>query len=361
MKRSLIFLNIAVAGSVLAAPRYKFVSLPQPGPDTRFGSAQDGVVSSGYGSPFNPQVIVTTPTESINVFDRFGIVGGPKIKSADTWVLPVYGVPGNPSQQNDGYIYNGKFGRVPPPSWGYETSVRVIGGGAGGWILGGSWVRGGVLRTGAIRYNAATGEMFDNAIGPHNWYSDVNSKGNFLLSASDEQIQSGWTLSWIEKANGDLVELGEGEASFINDHDEVVFSSMNAGTSGFAGIWRNGVRTFFPGFAQGDFRYGEGLSNSGLSLVGALLAGNDKRQYYLYDRDFNRFDVKSIVEGLPKNLQWTSMNIDKKTDQLYFGLRDPITNQLSIGRADPVPEPGTLAALGLGLAAVLRRRRAATN
>ena len=190
--------------------------------------------------------------------------------------------------------------------------------------------------------------------------------GTLLVQASNEEsaeygsskFDSG---TWLYK-NGRFQLINDRHwAHGINDAGEVLFvrnewEMMRRNADG-SQYWYN-MGHFYTdvepsGFAENGHFVGDGYYRNGAPVPHAALLGSGA---FYADRE-KIYSLHELVENYVSSDHLSNPWMDPITGTIYATATDVTTRKEYQVRLDPVPEPGTLAALGLGVATVLRRRR----
>ncbi len=252
-----------------------------------------------------------------------------------------------PFKQYSGYYKDGKLTEVVPWTWnGYRGSLYMTGGG-GDWIGGYSTGAGpeNPHKTVGLAYNPKTGERIDIADDRYNQFVGA-SPNNTLVYMSDWSEIAGTfeaTHGIFRIKNGVNKFLGYGFAFGINRHDQVLSSLATHSmwmTEADGSVWQVGSQN-----TNFQITYGA------LDDFGNVLAYRVDEKMMIANGD-TWFPLESRIEG---GYSLDNPMMDPVTGSLYSRIKGRESE--GVYRFDPVPEPGTLAALGLGVAALLRKKR----
>ncbi len=235
-----------------------------------------------------------------------------------------------------------------------------------GWVMGQTGSRGFDPR--ALAYHPDSGQMIEQRVGgQYAAFIGATPDGTLLVQASNEdgaqygssKFNSG---TWLYQNGQYQLINDEAWAHGINDAGEVLFVAQEAFL-----MRRNadGSRYWYDmgwfhmdvepsGFAENGHFVGDGFYREnnpwGFESNGAFYADRE-RIYSLHE----------LVENYSPRDHFIAPWMDPITGKIYVTAIDNDTRKRYQVRLDPVPEPGTLAALGLGLAAVARRRWTKAN
>ncbi len=241
-----------------------------------------------------------------------------------------------------GAVWSNQFG---DSFYGYYANGQLVAvpGLFGAEKGGGDWI-------GSIRaYNPFLNQFVDAPNHAQREMVASNARGTIVFQGSDElsDLEPQNIYSWSNgvmrqrTAGGYARALNDNDVILVQDIQRLYFLSPSNILLPVAGTGR------MPWIIDGGQ-----LSNSNRVMVRqGQVAGSS---YYLNDGD-KWSTLESLTDGLPESRLFYHAEMDPVTDSVYAFYREG--NKWGCTRLDPVPEPGTLAALGLGVAAALRRRR----
>ncbi len=197
----------------------------------------------------------------------------------------------------------------------------------------------------------------------------------FAVNASAAVVTYSTDAAFLGAAGGGLT-FESFETASLSTSTSVGFSGGSFGCSGstycpgFFGIWNGfadtGVQSvYFASPDQATFNFASAITSFGIAIGGAgdvasitlnalLSSGDSAVALNNYSGSFDVFGPNRQYFGLISDTPFTSITFSPSNsgDGIFF-------DSMSYGRGTTVPEPATIAILGLGLAglAALRRRR----
>ncbi len=254
------------------------------------------------------------------------------------------------TKSKSGFIYNNQLVEMTT-YLGYTTGGAQVYAGGGDWVGGnGSPLPGSGLSGFAsigTAANPVTGERIQFARFNYNKFIGSNEENMLLFMSSQLPIEGtiGGDHAVYTVQNGITKFLGIGFAHDLNDQGDVLITDA---ISRPRVVDRNGkVRMLAQDDPYKPSVIEAQIDNFGRVMIAANDPGNVRAHITSGDRWYRLDDcVDQIPAELGGSIGYASM--------------DPVTGYLYTGDGyyyAPVPEPGTLAALGLGLAALARRRR----
>ncbi len=328
-------------------PRYRFIGTVQ---SPQFDLGPQGGVRNGVGGyigypPGLRPGILASPTGWTNLDETYGVQSA-RVNGVGDRVI---GVSWRSSDGTDGYLYDGKLTKFKRSPNYLGMSVELSGGG-GDWVGGrivfneaGAGATDDPIGSIAIGYNPVTDQRVEFQEFYHNKFIASNPEGTMLFMSSQRWMSSPFdsgSHAMYTVRDGVTRYLGPGYAHDLNDNGDVLYS-IGSGPMYVQDRFGNS-RLAAP---END---DDNLSVDGgqIDNLGRVLSWDAPSLTTFVSWGDRWYNLKDCIEGgwqggIPPML-------------------DPVTGYLYTGGGRiyaPVPEPGTMAALGLGVAAVLRRRR----
>jgi len=292
-----------------------------------------------------------TNLDTVPGYPRLSLVTqGQRVFAAD-WDRP------NGVREIGGYYLDGKITKVQPPA------DYPVGGSWNGWTSYGDWVggdhyyraSGGAFGSIGFAMNPITGEQVSIQLDYGNRFRGATQKGTLIFGVSaDSAMTTDSGVGLLIRKDGQwrgiggdfwLWDFNEKERFLYGDRDQLLLMNID------------GSRVPFGGNPFGSLGFqiqsGHLMDNDNVIIRKSDLDGGE---YLISEGTAGFVPLNSRVSGLPTGGRFTSMTVDRVTQSIYGVYRVGNGPRQSF-RLDPVPERGTLAALGLGIAAMLRRRR----
>ena len=329
-------------------PRYRFIgTVPKPAYDLETqGGVRNG--TAGYiGTPGGRLPgILSTPTGWTNLDETYGVQSA-RVNGVGDRVI---GVSWRSSDGTDGYLYNGKLTKFKRSPNFLGKSVSLSGGG-GDWVGGqikfnevdaGAFGNDDEIGSIAIGYNPVTDERVEFQQFYHNKFIASNPEGTMLFMSSQRWMSSPFdsgSHAMYTVRNGVTRYIGAGYAHDLNDNGDVLYS-LGSDSMYIQDRFGNN-RLVSP-----ENPLGKGFTDGGQIDNAGRVLSRDSGSLTTYVSWGNRwYNLADCIEG--------GVNIGNP-------MLDPVTGYLYAGNGEiyaPVPEPGTLAALGVGLLLASRRRK----
>lgn len=260
------------------------------------------------------------------------------------------------------YEQDGRLKTFRTPGYAYMTSSGSFG---DKYVFAKAIREAGRREYDAVLYDTQTGEQVVFTGPGYFQVSSMNSRGQVILTSNvDDNDPFGW-FAWIyENDQLSLLKTPGGtrkahRTSNITSDGRLIASDIrNFYIGDTKGNWKK-ILTFTE--QEGEAVYSE-LSDVGLGLVqGGRPDSNGALPYRIVHNE-QVYDPSSlIIDGLQSGEKFNPYTMDTETGRIYGYItkNGQFPTPYRTHYIDIVPEPGTLAALGLGVAALARRRRGA--
>ena len=334
------FLGFLLTVSVASAREYRIVGeFTSPGLNNLIVSAaRDGVVAfrSGfevYLQAGGPRLHINqiNNSTSINIQEWGGSFGSVKSR------------PFGSSSSLSGYV--GLDGKITSFEGANLNTFKA----GGDWVGGEIEVNLSTVQKLGFAYNVKTGQRLEPAFDYGTVLAGASPTGTLVFQSRDEFAGSIGLNHRVHIWQNGVYSTVSGYNGFvhgINKHDEILLTN---GGSVFIVQPGKPTREFNGQMApdQPNFTQFSDLGTILMDSIFGFFVGDAKGWY----------DLRAITPGIPAGSKIWSAVQDPVTDRIYASIELGQDGPIKPLILDPVPEPGTLAALGLGVAAVLRKKR----